>query len=167
LTAAFADGKSAMVIGGLAELQAILSANPGLAGKVGTALLPAGPDGRRDAVASGTHLVVLDGSSQPEAAGALARHLTAPEQAIPVAAALGFLPGTREGIEAAVDDNELLVAFGEQMLDHSRSYPTAAWWQEVVATGAFQTAAQQLMQGRITAAESAAMVDAAISRATG
>ena len=164
---AFAEGRSAMMIGNVADVRAILAANPGLASKIGSALLPAGPGGNRDAVVSGAHLVVVDGSSQREAAVALAQHLTAPKQVVPVADALALLPGTRAGVEATVSADGVLVAFGEQLLDHSRSYPTAAWWNEMVSDGTFEAATQQLMHGRITAPEAAAAVDAAIGRAIG
>lgn len=164
---AFADGRSAMMIGGLADLRTALAANPRLAGQVGTALLPAGPAGVRDAVASGTHLVVLDGSTQQDAAAGFARHLTAPEQSVPLAKAVDALPGTRDGVEAAVVDDEALGAFGEQLVEHSRTYPPTAWWRQVVRAGDFEAATQQLMQGRVTAHEAAAQVDAAVRRAIG
>jgi ABC-type glycerol-3-phosphate transport system substrate-binding protein len=164
---AFADGRSAMMIGGLADLRAVIAANPGLAGEISSALLPAGPGGNRDAVVSGTHLVVLDSSAQQEAAAALARHLTTPEQSAPVADAVEALPGTHEGIEMLAAGDAALTAFGEQLVDHSRTYPAAVWWQEVVSAGAFEAATQRLMQGRITAHEAAARVDAAIRGAIG
>jgi ABC-type glycerol-3-phosphate transport system substrate-binding protein len=112
-------------------------------------------------------LVVLDGSTHQEAAAAFARFLTAPEQAVAIADAVGALPGTREGIEAAVGDDPALTAFGAQLIDHSRTYPAASWWQKVTAAGAFEASTQQLMQGRITAHEAAAAVDAAVRRAIG
>jgi N,N'-diacetylchitobiose transport system substrate-binding protein len=164
---AFAEGRSAMMIGTLADLRAILSANPGLDGSVGTALLPEGPGGSRDAVATGSHLVVLKGSAEQEVAAAFVQHLTAPEHAVPLTEALGVLPGTRAGIDAAVADDEALVAFGEQLFEHSRTYPATTWWQEVVAAGAFETATQQLMHGQLTAPEAAAAVDSAIRSAIG
>jgi ABC-type glycerol-3-phosphate transport system substrate-binding protein len=102
-----------------------------------------------------------------EAAAAFARHLTTPDQSVPVAEAIGALPGTRAGIEALVADDEVLSAFGERLVDHSRTYPSAAWWQEVVSAGVFEAATQQLMHGRITAHEAAGAVDAAIRRAIG
>ena len=164
---AFAEGRSAMMIGTLADLQAVLSANPGIDGNVGTALLPEGPGGSRDAVVAGSHLVVLESSAQQAAAAAFVRHLSAPEQVVPVTEALGVLPGTRDGIEAVVGDDEVLAGFGEQLIEHSRTYPAAAWWQEVVAAGVFETATQQLMHGQLTAAEAAAAVDSAIRSAIG
>ena len=164
---AFAEGRSAMLIGTMADLRAVLAANPELDGNVSAALVPAGPGGDRAAVASGTHLVVLQSSAHPEAADALARHLTTPEQAAPFAAAVNALPGTVEGVAAAVDDDETLAAFGEQFVAHSRTYPAAAWWQQVVAAGAWAATAQQLMTGALTAHEAAAAVDAAIRSAIG
>ncbi len=164
---AFAKGKSAMFVGDLTDLRAVLAANPGLSDRIGSALIPAGPSANRDAVVTGSHLVVLDDSTQQEAAAALARHLTAPEQSVPIAAAVGALPGTREGIDMLVADDEVLSAFGEQLVDHSRTYPSAGWWRQVVSAGAFEAATQQLMRGRFTANEAAAAVDAAIRRAIG
>ena len=164
---AFAEGRAAMMIGTLADLRAILSANPGIDGIVGTALLPEGPGGSRDAVVAGSHLVVLESSAQQEAATAFVRHLSAPEQVVPVTEALGVLPGTRDAIEAVVGDDGTLAAFGEQLVEHSRTYPATAWWQEVVAGGVFETATQQLMHGQLTASEAAAAVDSAITSAIG
>jgi N,N'-diacetylchitobiose transport system substrate-binding protein len=164
---AFAEGRAAMMIGTLADLRAIISANPGIDGIVGTALLPEGPGGSRDAVVAGSHLVVLESSAQQEAAAAFVRHLSAPEQVVPVTEALGVLPGTRDAIEAVVGDDGTLAAFGEQLVEHSRTYPATTWWQEVVAGGVFETATQQLMHGQLTASEAAAAVDSAITSAIG
>jgi len=61
---AFEAGDLAMMIGGAWDLRALLAAHPELAGKVGTALLPAGPGGDRDPFAGGSHLVVFSGTKK-------------------------------------------------------------------------------------------------------
>jgi len=162
---AFANGRSAMMVGGGWDLSAILAANPDLEGKVGTALMPAGPAGNQHVFAGGSHLVVFQESDQQELANAFARHLIAPERVTTFTEQIGFLPGTVAGVEESVGDDDLTSVFGRQLVEHSRSYPAAGWWGEVEGALVFPTAAQRLMQGEITAEEAAAETNAAIQAA--
>ena len=162
---AFANGQSAMMIGGGRDLSAILAANPDLAGKVGTALMPAGPAGSRDTLAGGSHLVVFQESDRQELANAFARYMISPDQVTPLTEQIDFLPGAVGGVERSVGGDDLDSVFGQQLVEHSRSYPAAGWWAEVEEAVVFPTVAQQLMQGQITAEEAAARVDAAIEEA--
>jgi hypothetical protein len=79
--------------------------------------------------------------------------------------AIGVLPGTHAGVQAVGAHDEIVAAFGEQFVEHSRTYPAAQWWRRLVAAGAVEATTQQLMRGRLTAYEAAAAVDAAIRRA--
>lgn len=164
---AFANGQSAMLIGGGWDLSAILGANPDLEGKVGTALLPAGPGGSRDTFAGGSHLVVFDESDQQELANAFAEYLIAPEQAKAFADQIGFLPGTVAGVEQTVGGDELFGVFGEQFVDHSRPYPVAGWWGKVEGAASIPGEFQKLMLGEQSVDETAAALDAAIQEAIG
>lgn len=127
---AFANGQSAMMIGGGWDLRVILDSNPDLEGKVGTALMPAGPSGSRDVFAGGSHLVVFEESKAKELAHEFVQFLIAPEQATAFADQIGFLPGTVAGVEATVGDDPLFGVFGEQFISHSRAYPVAGWWDQ-------------------------------------
>jgi N,N'-diacetylchitobiose transport system substrate-binding protein len=162
---AFAAGESAMMAGGSWDLAAVLAANPDLAGDLGVAVMPAGPGGVRDAFAVGSHLVVFQASDDRSLAAELARHLSQPSQATGFARALGYLPGTLAGVEAAVGGDELLGGFGSQLVEHSRSYPAAGWWHRVEEEAAFQREIQRVMRGEQTPAEAAANVAAAIDAA--
>ncbi|HET6729271.1 MAG TPA: extracellular solute-binding protein [Jiangellaceae bacterium] len=162
---AFANGQSAMMVGGGLDLSAVLAANPDLEGKVGAALMPAGPAGSQDAYAGGSHLVVFQESDQQELANAFARYMIAPEQVTSFTEQIGFLPGTLAGVDEAVGDDGLASVFGRQLVEHSRSYPAAGWWGEVEDALVFATGAQKLMQGEITAEEAAAQTNAAIQEA--
>jgi len=162
---AFANGQSAMMIGGGWDLSAILAANPDFEGKVGTALMPAGPAGNQDTPVGGSHLVVFQESDQQDLANAFARYMTTPEQVTPLIEQIDFLPGTVGGVEESVGGDDLDGVFGRQLVDHSRSYPAAGWWVEVEEALVFPNVAQRLMQGQITAEEAAAEAHAAIEDA--
>jgi N,N'-diacetylchitobiose transport system substrate-binding protein len=164
---AFASGQSAMMIGGGSDLSAVLSANPNLEGKVGSALMPAGPAGSQDAVAGGSHLVVFQESDQQELAHAFARYMIAPGQVATFTEQIGFLPGTVAGVEVSVGENDLHGVFGRQLVEHSRSYPPAGWWGAVEGGLVLPEQAQRLMRGEITADEAAAAANAAIQHAIG
>jgi ABC-type glycerol-3-phosphate transport system substrate-binding protein len=157
--------KRVLMIGGGRDLSAILAANPDLAGKVGTALMPAGPAGSRDTLAGGSHLVVFQKSDRQELANAFARHMISPDQVTPLTEQIDFLPGTVGGVERFVGGDDLDGVFGQQLVEHSHSCPAAGWWAEVEEAVVFPTVVQQLMQGQITAEEAAAQVDAAIEDA--
>lgn len=164
---AFANEQSAMLIGGGWDLRGILDSNPDLEGKVGAALMPAGPAGNRDVFAGGSHLAVFQESDQPELATEFAEYLIAPEQATAFADQIGFLPGTEAGVEQAVGGDELFGVFGEQFVDHSRAYPVAGWWGSVEGSQAIPGEFQKLMLGDVTVEQAAANIDAAIADAIG
>ncbi|HEU0214964.1 MAG TPA: extracellular solute-binding protein [Jiangellaceae bacterium] len=164
--AAFTSGESAMIFGRGSDLSAVLSVNPDLEGKLGIALVPAGPAGSHDAVAGGSHLVVFQESDQQELAHAFARYMIAPGQVATFAEQIGFLPGTVAGVEASIGD-DLDGVFRQQLVEHSRSYPPAGWWGAVEGGLVLPEQAQRLMRGEITAEEAAAAANAAIQHAIG
>ncbi|MGH8777323.1 MAG: sugar ABC transporter substrate-binding protein [Jiangellaceae bacterium] len=164
---AFMNGQSAMMIGGGWDLSAILSGNPELEGKVAAALMPAGPGGNQDQFAGGSHLVVFEESENKELAAAFAEYMIAPEQVTTFTEQIGFLPGTVAGVEESVGSDDLYSVFGTQLVEHSRSYPPAAWWGAVEGANVFPNEAQKLMQGQVTVDEAVANVDAALQDAIG
>lgn len=68
---------------------------------------------------------------------------------------------------AALDADQRLGAFGEQLVEHSRGLPPTAWWSEVVTSGAVQAIMQRLMRGEITADKAAASVQSVGQNAVG
>ncbi len=163
----FANEGAAMMVGGGWDLRAILGANPDLEGRVGTAVLPAGPGGNSDTFAGGSHLVVFSESPQQDLAKAFAEYLIAPEQAQAFADQIGFLPGTVEGVEETVGGDELFGVFGDQFVNHSRAYPVASWWGRVEGAAVIPNELQRLMLGEVTVEEAAANIDAGIADAIG
>lgn len=159
---AFIGGRSAMMVGGGWDLRRIIEANPDLEGDLGTALMPAGPAGSSDVVAGGSHLVVFEDAQQPDLAKAFAEYLIEPEQAVPFADQVGFLPGTVEGVEQAVEGDELLGVFGEQLVRHSRAYPVAGWWRTVENEALVPRVFQRLMREEVSVDEALAEIDAGI-----
>jgi raffinose/stachyose/melibiose transport system substrate-binding protein len=157
---AFANGDSAMMIGGGWDLAAILSTNPDLEGEVGTALAPAGPGGNRDAFAGGSHLVTFAESENPELGAQFIEFMLQPEQVTAFTEAIGFLPGTVSGVEASsASGDELYGTFAEQLVEHSRSYPPTAAWGQIEGDLVFTNATQEMLQGSLTPEEAAAQVD--------
>jgi N,N'-diacetylchitobiose transport system substrate-binding protein len=163
----FANEEAAMMIGGGWDLRAILGANPELEGRVGTALMPAGPAGNQDAFAGGSNLVVFQQSQQQELAMAFAEFMIEPENAKEFADQIGFLPGTVGGVEETVGGDELFGVFGDQFVNHSRAYPVAGWWGKVEGNATIPTELQRLMLGEVTVEEAAANIDAGIADAIG
>ena len=166
--AAFEAGDLAMMIGGGWDLQAILKAHPELEGKVATALLPAGPSGSRDTFAGGSHLVVFEGSKHKDLARAYTEFLLDPARVANFSGKIGFLPGTREGLQAqAASAPPPFATFTSQLEEHSRTYPPARQWGSFEADGLFVNAVQQVMKGQRTAAAAMAEVAAAMNKAFG
>ena len=163
---AFANGDSAMMIGGGWDLAAALDTNPDLEGNVGTTLVPAQSDGSPDAFAGGSHLVRFAESDNPELATEFIEFMLQPEQVTQFTEAIGFLPGTVSGVEASsASGDELFATFANQLVDHSRSYPPTAAWGQIEGDQVFPTAAQGIMQGELTPEEAAAQVDEAMQQA--
>jgi N,N'-diacetylchitobiose transport system substrate-binding protein len=164
---AFEAGDLAMMIGGAWDLRALLAAHPELTGKVGTALLPAGPGGDRDTFAGGSHLVVFNGTKKEALARRYLSFLLDPALVEAFTAQIGFLPGQRDALAAATPADPLYRPFSAQLEDHSRPYPPTREWGSFEADGLFTAAVQQVMAGKKTAAEAMKVVaktmDAAFS----
>jgi N,N'-diacetylchitobiose transport system substrate-binding protein len=156
---AFEAGDLAMMIGGAWDVRALLAAHPELAGKVGTALLPAGPGGDRDSFAGGSHLVVFAGTKKAPLARRYLDFLLEPARVAAFTAKIGFLPGERDALAAATPADPLYQPFSAQLEDHSRTYPPTREWGGFEADGLFTAAVQQVMAGKRTAAQ--AMKDVA------
>lgn len=176
---AFEAGDLAMMVGGGWDLRAILDGAPELAGKVGTALLPAGPAGNRDSFAGGSHLVVFESSPRKDLARSFASHLLDPARLTVFADRLGFLPATLAGLERAATSPAtpgdptspgpaaLFATFVSQLRDHARAYPPTKDWGRFEGDGIFANAVQQVMAGKLSAADAlrevAAEMDAAFA----
>jgi len=163
---AFEAGDLAMMIGGAWDLKALLAAHPELAGKVGTALLPAGPAGDRDTFAGGSHLVVFSGTKKAALARRYLDFLVEPARVAAFTTKIGFLPGARDAIAAASSD-PLYQPFSAQLEDHSRTYPPTREWGTFEADGLFTSAVQQVMAGKRTAAQAMKDVAKAMDSAFG
>jgi N,N'-diacetylchitobiose transport system substrate-binding protein len=150
---AFEAGDLAMMIGGAWDLRALLAAHPDLAGKVGTALLPAGPRGDRDSFAGGSHLVVFSGTKKAALAHRYVDFLLDPARVAAFTTRIGFLPGARDALSAATPPDPLYRPFSAQLEDHSRTYPPTREWGGFEADGLFTAAVQQVMAGKKTAAQ--------------
>jgi N,N'-diacetylchitobiose transport system substrate-binding protein len=164
---AFEAGDLAMMIGGAWDLRALLGAHPELAGKVGTALLPAGPSGDRDSFAGGSHLVVFSGTKKEPLARRYIDFLLDPARVEAFTSRIGFLPAGRDTLSAATPADPLYQPFSAQLEDHSRTYPPTREWGTFEADGLFTAAVQQVMAGKRTAAQAmqgvARTMDAAFS----
>jgi ABC-type glycerol-3-phosphate transport system substrate-binding protein len=158
--AAFEAGDLAMMIGGGWQLRAILSAHPELKDKVGTALLPEGPGGSRDAFAGGSHLVVFEGTKHEKLARDWVEFLLDPERVATFSDQIGFLPGAVAGLKALpTTGDHLYGTFSSQLQEHSRTYPPTKAWGSFEADALFTNAVQSVMKGDKTA--QAAMADVA------
>ena len=164
---AFEAGDLAMMIGGAWDLRALLAAHPELAGKVGAALLPAGPAGDRDSFAGGSHLVVFSGTKKEALARRYIAFLLDPTRVEAFTTKIGFLPAGRDALSAATPPDPLYQPFSAQLEDHSRTYPPTREWGSFEADGLFTAAVQEVMAGKRTAAQAMAAVaktmDAAFS----
>jgi N,N'-diacetylchitobiose transport system substrate-binding protein len=158
---AFEAGDLAMMIGGAWDVRALLAAHPELSGKVGTALLPAGPSGDRDSFAGGSHLVTFAGTKKEALARRYIDFLLEPTRVTAFTTKIGFLPGSRDALAAATPSDPLYAPFSAQLEAHSRTYPPTREWGSFEADGLFTSAVQQVMAGKRTAAQ--AMKDVAKS----
>ena len=150
---AFEAGDLAMMIGGAWDLRPLLAAHPEMAGKIGTALLPAGPSGTRDSFAGGSHLVVFSGTKKTATARRYLDFLLEPGRVAAFTTKIGFLPGARDALAAATPADPLYRTFSVQLEDHSRTYPPTREWGSFEADGLFTSAVQQVMAGKRTAAQ--------------
>ncbi|TVQ25517.1 MAG: extracellular solute-binding protein [Spirochaetaceae bacterium] len=145
---AFRNGDLAMFLGLGPNYGVVTRDNDAF--EVGVALMPAGPSGRRDTFAGGSHLVRFAGSRNPDLAQAYIDFLVQDERIAEFASEVGFFPGTVEGIEA-MDLNEVQTVFAEMLLNHSRSYPPNAAWGRFEGAQLFTSAVQRMMQGSVDA----------------
>ncbi|HYH52062.1 MAG TPA: extracellular solute-binding protein, partial [Acidimicrobiia bacterium] len=164
---AFEAGDLAMMIGGGWDVRAMLAAHPELNGKVGTALLPAGPSGDRDSFAGGSHLVVFAGTKKGAVARRYLDFLLEPARVADFTNRIGFLPGARDALAAATPADPLYQPFSAQLQDHSRTYPPTREWGAFQAEGLFTSAVQQVMAGKATAAQAMKEVAKAMDAAFG
>ena len=164
---AFEAGDLAMMIGGAWDLRALLAAHPELAGKVGTALLPAGPGGDRDTFAGGSHLVVFNGTKKEALARRYIAFLLDPARVEAFTTKIGFLPGRSDAVAGATPADPLYRPFTDQLEAHSRTYPPTRDWGAFEADGLFTNTVQQVMAGKMSAAQAMKVVaktmDAAFS----
>ena len=165
--AAFEAGDLAMMIGGAWDLRALLAAHPELTGKVGTALLPAGPAGISDSFAGGSHLVVFAGTKKEALARRYIGFLLDPARVEAFTTRIGFLPGRSDAVAAATPADPLYRPFTVQLEEHSRTYPPTRDWGSFEADGLFTNTVQQVMAGKMSAAQAMKVVaktmDAAFS----
>jgi N,N'-diacetylchitobiose transport system substrate-binding protein len=153
---AFINGKIAMMWAGPWDYDAIVTEKPGLEGKVGVTLVPAGPSGDRSAFAGGSHLVTFKESENPEVASAFVDFLLEPEQVNTFTGRIGFLPGTVSGIEASgMLDDEVKAPFAEQLKDYSQVYPPSPKWGALEGQNIFDGAIQAVMKGDETPEQAA------------
>ena len=150
---AFEAGDLAMMIGGAWDLRALLAAHPELAGKVGTALLPAGPAGDRASFAGGSHLVIFSGTKKEALARRYVEFLLDPARVEAFTEKIGFLPGLVDDLAGATPPDPLYRPFSAQLEDHSRTYPPTREWGGFEADGLFTAAVQQVMAGKQSAAQ--------------
>jgi N,N'-diacetylchitobiose transport system substrate-binding protein len=162
---AFEAGDLAMMIGGAWDLRAMLAAHPELAGKVGVALLPAGPAGDRDSFAGGSHLVVFSGTKKAALARRYLDFLLEPARVAAFATRIGFLPGARDALGGATPPDPLYQPFSAQLEEHSRTYPPTREWGGFEADGLFTSAVQQVMAGKKSAADAMKAVAKAMDSA--
>jgi N,N'-diacetylchitobiose transport system substrate-binding protein len=121
---AFVNGDVAMLIAGGWTYNSILATKPKLESKIGTALEPAGPSGKDTAFAGGSHLVQFQESKNKALGAAFIDFMLKPAELNKFTSAVGFLPGTTEGIKSSgyLEDAQRK-PFAEQLLDHSAVYP--------------------------------------------
>ena len=150
---AFEAGDLAMMIGGAWDLRALLAAHPELAGKVGTALLPAGPAGDRASFAGGSHLVIFSGTKKEALARRYVEFLLDPARVEAFTEKIGFLPGLVDDLAGATPPDPLYRPFSAQLEDHSRTYPPTREWGGFEADGLFTAAVQQVTAGKQSAAQ--------------
>lgn len=129
--AAFANGAYAVSILGPWNI-ATLERNKeeginDLIDKIGVALIPEGPGGRK-AFLGGSTLSVFRSSNNKEASIALCDYLSDKEAQIAYANISGNLPTNKEAYEdPSISEHELLKVFKEQM-KYAKAYPSIASW---------------------------------------
>ncbi len=153
---AFINGDIAMLVAGGWGYNAIIAAKPGMKSKIGVELEPAGPSGKDTAFAGGSHLVVFKGSKNTDLANAFVDYMLEPANLNKFTSAVGFLPGTVDGINASgYLDDPVRKPFAEQLLDHSAVYPPSPRWGALEGANIFDGEIQKAMRGKQTAQQAA------------
>jgi N,N'-diacetylchitobiose transport system substrate-binding protein len=153
---AFINGDIAMLVAGGWGYNAIIAAKPGMKSKIGVELEPAGPSGKDTAFAGGSHLVVFNGSKNKDLANAFVDYMLQPANLNKFTSAVGFLPGTVDGINASgYLDDPVRKPFAEQLLDHSAVYPPSPRWGALEGANIFDGEIQKAMRGKQTAQQAA------------
>jgi N,N'-diacetylchitobiose transport system substrate-binding protein len=148
---AFINGDVAMLIAGGWTYNSIIDTKPGLKSKIGTALEPAGPSGKDTAFAGGSHLVQFQESKNKDLGAAFVDFMLEPTELNKFTSAVGFLPGTTEGIKASgYLEDPIRKAFAEQLLDHSAVYPPSPKWGGLEGANIFDGQVQKVMKGQAT-----------------
>jgi N,N'-diacetylchitobiose transport system substrate-binding protein len=148
---AFINGDVAMLIAGGWTYNSIIDTKPALKDKIGTALEPAGPSGKDTAFAGGSHLVQFQESKNKDLGAAFVDFMLEPTELNKFTSAVGFLPGTTEGIKASgYLDDPVRKPFAEQLLDHSAVYPPSPKWGGLEGANIFDGQVQKVMKGQAT-----------------
>jgi N,N'-diacetylchitobiose transport system substrate-binding protein len=143
--AAFFNDEAAMLLGLGIDVSISEAENPDLEGNIGVAPNPAGPGGDNSPFAGGSHLVVFEDSAAQQTAQAYAEFLLEADRVSEFAEAVGFFPGTIDGIEAMdLDDNYQALA---DALTEARTYPPHPAWGGFEGEELFVNAMQEIMQG--------------------
>jgi N,N'-diacetylchitobiose transport system substrate-binding protein len=148
---AFINGDVAMLIAGGWTYNSIIDTKPALKDKIGTALEPAGPSGKDTAFAGGSHLVQFQESKNKDLGAAFVDFMLEPTELNKFTSAVGFLPGTTEGIKASgYLEDPVRKPFAEQLLDHSAVYPPSPKWGGLEGANIFDGQVQKVMKGQST-----------------
>lgn len=153
---AFENGDVAMVIAGGWTYQSIIDTKPALKSKIGVTLEPSGPSGKDTAFAGGSHLVVFKDSENKATANAFVDYMLQPANLNKFTSQIGFLPGTKAGIEKSgyLQDADRK-PFAEQLLDHSAVYPPSPRWGALEGANIFDGVIQNVMRGKETPQQAA------------
>jgi N,N'-diacetylchitobiose transport system substrate-binding protein len=148
---AFINGDVAMLIAGGWTYNSIIDTKPALEKKIGTALEPAGPSGKDTAFAGGSHLVQFQESKNKDLGAAFVDFMLQPSELNKFTSAVGFLPGTTEGIKASgYLEDPVRKPFAEQLLEHSAVYPPSPKWGGLEGANIFDGQIQKVMKGQAT-----------------
>jgi N,N'-diacetylchitobiose transport system substrate-binding protein len=153
---AFINGDIAMLIGGGWTYTSIVDTKKELKSKIGTALEPAGPSGKGTAFAGGSHLVVFEDSDNKPTANAFVDFMLRSDNLTKFTGAIGFLPGTVDGIKASgYLEDPVKKPFAEQLLEHSAVYPPSPRWGALEGANIFDGEIQKVMKGKESAQDAA------------
>jgi N,N'-diacetylchitobiose transport system substrate-binding protein len=148
---AFINGDVAMLIAGGWTYNSIIATKPKLESKIGTALEPAGPSGKDTAFAGGSHLVQFQESKNKALGAAFVDFMLEPSELNKFTSAVGFLPGTTEGIKASgYLEDPVRKPFADQLLEHSAVYPPSPKWGGLEGANIFDGQIQKVMKGEAT-----------------